>query len=174
MPFQKHNFWPIFDSFESAATDNQRLAALRKVLALHPGSGGSKTVRRFPGGQEEDFCGANGLGSVALEFSAPEEAAALEKEFDLFEVVQTAHDSAHSASRPLSAMRISRCASGKGQGSCRRRGRGWFRHIYGRWAGFPGWTLPCERCLRPSRVSFFQASAARSLPETKSRWSTLR
>jgi hypothetical protein len=42
---------PIFDSFEDALIDNQRVTCTQRSVGTTSGSGGSETVRRFPGGR---------------------------------------------------------------------------------------------------------------------------
>ena len=66
---------------------------LKEVLALHLAPAGSECSGDFlEDGREGDFGGADGLRSIALELTAKQKAAALDKEFDLLKIVQAAHD----------------------------------------------------------------------------------
>ena len=42
---------PVFDSFENAVTDNQRLTSAQGSVGTTSGSGGERMLRRFPGGR---------------------------------------------------------------------------------------------------------------------------
>ena len=85
---------PIFDSFENAAVDNQRLTSALRSVGTTSGSGGEPDALGdfLQNGREGDFGSADGLRSIALELTAKQKAAALEREFDLLEVVQAADD----------------------------------------------------------------------------------
>ena len=64
--------WPVFDSFEVALIDNQRLTSAQESVGTTSGSGGERDRSGdfLENGRQGDFGSADGLRSIALELTA--------------------------------------------------------------------------------------------------------